>query len=337
MRCKGIVAVSKGDVRLIDVDVPDPEAKEVQVRMVCTLISAGTERAFILGLPNATPEYPHVPGYCCAGVVEKCGRDVTGFVPGDRVACYAVDVGHREIGNVPASLVVLVPDGVSFEQAAFASLGQTSLQGVRKCRIEIGESVAVLGLGLVGLLALQLARVNGALPAIGVDRVAKRLEIAMQCGAEIVISNEDGKLAEHIRHLTKGKGPAVVFECTGFPEAMQESCMAAADYARICILGCPRGTADFNFYRHVQKKSITIIGAHAVDSIPAEHSYPNYWTFADDAACFLDLVKHSHVNLLPLISERVSWKEAEKVFQRLIAWDKDALGIVITWPGTDAR
>lgn len=127
----------------------------------------------------------------------------------------------------------------------------------------------------------------------------------------------------------------MVLESTGFPEAMTESCAVAADYARVCVLGSPRGTVDFNFYRYVQKKSITVIGAHAVDSIPKEHSYPSYWTFADDSIAFLDLVKASRVTLQPLISDQISWKDAESMFQRILSWDRDVMGIVINWPGND--
>ena len=100
MKCKGIIAIAPGDPRMIEVDVPEPGPHEVQIRMAASLVSAGTERAWVQGLPNATPAYPYVPGYCCAGQVVKTGKDVTGFQPGDRVASFAVDVGHREIGNV---------------------------------------------------------------------------------------------------------------------------------------------------------------------------------------------------------------------------------------------
>jgi len=332
MKCKGLIAVSKGDVRLVDVEVTDPGCKEIQVRMVSTLISAGTERAHILALPNSNQEFPYIPGYCCAGVVEKVGKDAGDrFAVGDRVACYAVDVGHREIGNVPIRWASKIPNGVSFDYASFTALGQTSLQGVRKCKIEIGESTAVLGLGIVGQLALQLVRINGALPAIGIDRIQSRLEIALSCGADFTVNNEKTALPELLKPITDGKGPAVVLDSTGFPEAMAESCEAAANYARVCILGCPRGLSEFNFYKHVQKKSINLIGAHAVDSVPIEQSYPNFWTYVDDATCFLNLVKKESIHIEPLISDRISWKNAENMYQKVLNWDKNILGIVISW------
>lgn len=335
MKCKGIVSVSAGDPKMISVDVPDPGPHEIQIRMAASLVSAGTERAWVLGLPNAVPAYPYVPGYCCAGYVEKTGSEVNGFSCGDRVAAYAVEIGHREIGNVADYNVVPIPDGVSFQHAAFTSLGQTSLQGVRKCRIELGESVVSLGLGIVGIFALRLAQLNGALPSIAMDRNETRLEIASRCGCDFAIHNGKSGWQELLLDCTDGKGPAVVFDNTGVPQAMGEACQMAADYARICILGCPRGTTDFNFYKDVQKKSITVIGAHAVDSIPRWHSYPNYWTFADDASCFLRFVKKGEIPIDPLIGRTVSKRDAESAYRDLIHSNMDSLGMIINWMEED--
>lgn len=331
MKCNGIVALSAGDPRMVQMEVHEPGPHEIQIRMAASLVSAGTERAWVLGLPNALPEYPYVPGYCCSGYVEKTGPGVTGFSCGDRVAAYAVNVGHREIGNVADYNVVHIPGTVSFRHAAFASLGQTSLQGVRKCRIELGESIVSLGIGIVGIFALQLAHLNGALPCIAMDRNETRLSIAERCHADFTVNNGSDGWRERLLNITGGKGPAVVFDNTGVPEAMTDACRMAADYARICILGCPRGTADFNFYKDVQKKSLTIIGAHAVDSIPRHHSYPNYWTFADDASCFLRFVEKGVIEIEPLISETVSQRDAEKAYTDLIRNNMDALGMMINW------
>lgn len=331
MKCNGIIALSAGEPRMVQVEVPEPGPHEIQIRIAASLVSAGTERAWVLGLPNALPKYPYVPGYCCSGYVEKTGPGVTGFSCGDRVAAYAVNVGHREIGNVSDYNVVQIPDSVSFRHAAFTSLGQTSLQGVRKCRIELGESIVSLGIGIVGIFALQLAHLNGALPCIAMDRNKTRLDIAEKCHADFTVNNGSDGWQERLLKITDGKGPAVVFDNTGVPGAMTDACRMAADYARICILGCPRGTTDFNFYKDVQKKSLTVIGAHAVDSIPRYHSYPNYWTFADDASCFLRFVEKGAIAVEPLISETVSQKDAGKAYADLIHNDMNALGMIIDW------
>lgn len=329
MKCKGIVALRQAVVDLIDVEITPPAANEVQVQMATSLVSPGTERAWILGLENSRPSYPYIPGYCCAGWIRQIGSAVEGFTVGDRVACYAVQVGHRQIGNVPAYRVVKIPDNVSFHHAAFTSLGQTSLQGVRKCKIELGEASASIGMGLVGILALQLAKLNGSNPVVAVDIVPSRLEIAKLCGADFIY--DSCEYSEQSWHSEVGAKPAIVFENTGVASVMRQACTLAADYGRVCILGCPRGTVDFNFYSLVQKKSITIIGAHAVDSIPKAHSYPNYWTFADDARCFLQFIAQGRIPLDPMITDVVPWKESLGIYKKSLEGNSDTLGIIIDW------
>ncbi len=329
--CKGIIAPEKGKVILTDVEVTDPRPGYVQVRMARTMISPGTERAHILALPNSNQNFPYVPGYCCAGWVEKVGEGVEDFAPGDRVACSAIDVGHRQVGNVIAERVAHISDAMSFDYAAFNGLSQTSLQGVRKCGIELGESVVVLGLGIVGQLCLQLARANGATPAIGLDPMEKRREIAMACGADYVFDNRDTPARELIAEVTKGKGAQVVLDSTGFPAVLNEACDCAANFGRVCIVGCPRGLTEFNFYTLVQLKSLQVIGAHAVHSVPHDRSQPRLWTYQDDMAAFNALVEKGTTRLEPLISDRIRWTEAESAFNYLLGWGKDSLAVLINW------
>jgi len=329
MKCKGIVALSQGTIDLIDVEVTPPAADEVQVEMASSLVSPGTERAWILGLENSKPSYPYIPGYCCAGCIRQIGSAVEGLAIGDRVACYAVEVGHRQIGNVPAYRVVKIPENVSFNDAAFTSLGQTSLQGVRKCKIELGESSASIGMGIVGILALQLAKLNGSNPVIAVDIVPSRLEIAKACGADLIYNSRE--YSEQSWKSKVGVRPAIVFENTGVASVMRQACAISADYGRVCILGCPRGTVDFNFYSLVQKKSISILGAHAVDSIPRDHSYPNFWTFADDARCFLQFLSQGRIHLNPMITDVTNWKDSLGIYKKSLEGNSETLGIIIEW------
>ena len=314
-----------------DIPVVPPKDDEVQVRMVSTLVSAGTERAWTLGRPNALPEYPYIPGYCCAGWVENVGKAVTHFQKGDRVACYAVNVGHREIGNIPEYRTVHLPDNVSFDYGAFTSLGQTSLQGIRKCKIELGETSAFLGMGIVGILALEFAKLNGCVNTIALDPVDSRLHISKLCGADHTVNNSDPEWRKAYTHITGGNGAAIVVDNTGIPSVIADACTIASPFGRICILGCPRGETVFDFYRLVQKKSLHVIGAHAVDSIPRYYSYPNYWTFADDADCFLRFVAADRLILDPMINDRVNFHEAEKAYRDLILNNRETLGMLIDW------
>ena len=127
---------------------------------------------------------PQPLGYSCSGVVEAVGEAVAGFAPGDRVACAGAGfANHAELNAVPENLVARVPDAVSLEHAAFATVGAIALQGLRLAAPSLGEVGAVIGLGLIGQLAVQLLRANGC-RVLGVDPDAARVKQAIDQGAE---------------------------------------------------------------------------------------------------------------------------------------------------------
>lgn len=319
-----IVSPSKGCVELQEYEIGDPGASEIQVRVHVSLISPGTERAEILGMANTPGTYPFAPGYCSAGVVEKVGADVTRFSAGDRVASFFM--GHRSIGNMDESAFVKIPEGVSFEEAAFLSLAQIAMQGVRKARIELGEKAMVIGLGIIGQLALQFARQSGALPVIGVDRIESRLKLALECGADEVInaSRENWMGADEEK-------PQVVIESTGAADAVATAFQAAHTFGRVSLLGSTRGESTVNFYKDVHCKAITILGAHAYFGIPQHESRPGYWNRYDDAGCFMGLLKQKRICLNPLITNRIKWENAVEAYNKILACNSSMIGTVINW------
>ena len=328
MKSAAVVCVNKGEVKLMEIATEDPEDYEIQISVHVSVISQGTERAFILNLDNTSGQYPHLPGYSAAGVVVKTGKSVTRFQIGDRVACNGLS--HRLVGNIDERWAVRIPDSVSFEEAAFVTIGVISMQGVRKLRIELGESALSLGLGLVGQLALQFASINGALPAIGMDLVESRLQMAKDCGAEAVIHAMDEHWQDALYDVTDGKGADVVIESTGFPDAITTAFESVKKYGRVVLLGSTRGESTVNFYKHVHKKAITVIGAHA-QAIPEYESRPGFWTWQDDAACFMRLLERRRIHLQPLITHRVRWQQAEEVYEQVLSWNSSMVGIVMNW------
>src|SRR5207249_3058256 len=129
------------------------------------LLSPGTERAWLLNLPNTPGRFPSRPGYNHVGRVTAVGSGVTSLKVGDVVATSG---GHASAINVAEERAPKLPEGLRPDLAVFFSMGAIALQGVRKARVELGEGVAVLGQGLVGQLALQFARLDGGFPAIGI-------------------------------------------------------------------------------------------------------------------------------------------------------------------------
>lgn len=327
MQAKQIYASEKGKVSIREIDIPAPSANEVQVLVEASVVSPGTERAFITSMVNTSDVFPQNLGYSCCGVVTHVGENVKNFVPGDRVAGIMF---HQSLSNCAQEKLVKVPDSLSMRDASFVRIGVISMQGVRKARIELGESCAIVGMGLIGQVAMQLARANGAYPIIAIDRVPSKLALAKQCGADIVIDASAPDYLQQVMDATGGTGVNVVIESTGFPAPINDALQMAAKFGRVIILASTRGNTDVNFYRDVHKKALTIIGAH-ISSNPTKESCPGYWTFQDNATAFLQLAASGRVDVAPLISEFRSYTDVDDIYAHVLNWELDYITTVINW------
>ena len=322
-----VLLTAPGAVELASLPVPTPGPHELLVRTQTSLISPGTERAFFLGLPNTTQQYPQPAGYSNIGEVVGLGSEVTGRQIGDRVASAAA---HAAFVTVAAVDALPVPLGLSGEEAVFFNLTSIALQGVRKARVELGEPVAVVGAGLIGLLALQLARLQGALPAVSIDQDTTRLDFARQVGADVgIVPGPD--LAAQLAAVCGGAGAAVVIEATGHPEAVKTALVCARPFGRVVLLGSTRGETDgVNFYRDIHRPGLTVIGAHNI-ARPRRESHAGWWTEIEDQAVALQLLAHQRISVRPLITHRFASRDAVDAYERLRAWDRTALGMVLNW------
>src|SRR2546428_1266295 len=151
-------------------------------------------------------DVPNPLGYSLAGTVMALGADVAEFQVGDRVACAGEGIAaHAEMVCVPKNLCARVPEGVSLADASFATIGAIAMQGVRQSRVSVGERVAVIGLGLVGQLAVQIYRAAGC-RVFGVDLDAAKCELAVQAGADAAVSRQEPLLEQHVQQGSNGPG-----------------------------------------------------------------------------------------------------------------------------------
>jgi NADPH:quinone reductase-like Zn-dependent oxidoreductase len=142
LRGKRVVFRDRGLVEIEDFNVAEPGPKQLLIESVCTLISPGTETAFLMALPNTPGRFPTYPGYSNAGVVYAKGDEVSAFNVGDRVVSRKPHASHVIAEEREAEKM---PENISFEEASFSTLATIAMQGVRKAGIELGESVLVLG------------------------------------------------------------------------------------------------------------------------------------------------------------------------------------------------
>ena len=329
MKAQRVVWPSRAKIDIETWMLPPLGDDEVRVATECTLISPGTERAFLLGLPNAQGRYPSRPGYSNIGTVVEVGKAVTDCKVGERVASTQ---GHTSHFIASPNRLLKVPSAdVPAEEAVFFNLGAIALQGVRKAKIELGEAALVLGQGLIGLLSIQLSKLSGAMPLIAADLTDSRLEISKSMGADCTLNPEDANFSEQLSDATKGDGPAVVIEATGHPDAVSTALDAAGWGARVILLASTRGeTPNVNFYRDVHKKGLIIYGAHNAIR-PRQESSPNFWTLEDDSLLLLSLIAQRRFNVAPLISHRVLGEDAPKAYQLLMEWNPGLLGVILQW------
>ena len=327
MTAHRVLVPSPGEVTLESFTPPQPGPGQALLRAHVTLISPGTERAFFLALPHTNAAYPLYPGYSMIGEVVAVGEGVSHIRPGDRVACTAPHASHA---IVKAANCQLVPPSLSDEKAVFFNLLAIAMQGARKARIELGEPVAVLGAGLIGLLAMRLAQLSGGLPVVGIDIDEERLALAEGFGADSVMMGGDG-IQRRFRQELGADGASVVIEATGLPALVVTAFQLAAAGGRVVLLGSTRGeTASVNFYRDVHRKGLQVIGSHEITR-PAHEDSPGYWIRAREHRVCLDLLSRDRVAADALITGRFAPRDFPRAYAKLAEWDNRALGMVIKW------
>lgn len=327
-----VIFTAPGTAELQRYTAPVPGPHQLLIRTQISLISPGTERAFFLGLPNTSDVYPQPAGYNNVGIIIGRGSAIPEDAPGLQIGDRVASAGHHAaIITADAADCIPVPATLQAEDAVFFFMLSIALQGIRRAQIEIGEPVAILGAGLIGLLAAQFARLNGAAPVISIDPQTKRHPFAQQIGADATLAELGDTLPQQLAAWSRPEGPPVVIEATGHPEAVVTAMQIVAPGGRVVLLGSTRGeTEQVNFYRDVHRKGITVIGAHNI-ARPQFESRPGCWTQSDDSRTVLRLLELGRLRVAALVTHRYPWTQALEAYALLKAWDPDALGILLDW------
>ena len=313
-----------------------PDAGEVRARICYSAVSAGTERDSLTrttGLNcmdrDAVGAFPHIVGYSESGIVEQVGEGVTDLHVGDRVMIHGG--GHQEYCTRPRNEFVKIPsENVGLDEAAMVVIAGFPLAAVRKIRLELGESCMVVGLGMLGLFAVQFAHLCGAVPVIAVDFNEERRAMALSMGADIALDPSDPKHVEKVRALTGGKGVNGIIEVTGSGKALNQALLCSAPFGRVALLGCTRDPVEVDFYHDVHFPGITLIGAHS-GARPRRESHPAYWTEMEDCRVILDYLAAGRLHFREMIHEIHSPKEAAEVYRRLTQDKNFPIGVLFDW------
>jgi 2-desacetyl-2-hydroxyethyl bacteriochlorophyllide A dehydrogenase len=330
MKSKKIVFTAIHQAELLETDVRELRENEVLTEMEYTVVSGGTERACLMGMNNTSQKFPMSLGYCGVGRVVQIGKAVKSVAVGDRVLVY--HGSHAQYNIRPEEDVTRVENhDIASPDAAFVIIASMGLGGVRKLEIELGESAMVMGLGLLGMFAVQFLARSGANPVIAADLNPERRALALRLGADYALNPADADFSEQVMRITKGKGVNACVEVTGVSAAMSQALACASYMGRISLLGCTRvSDASVDYYQQVHKPGVKLIGAHNFVR-PKVESYPHHWTHHDDCRAILGLLSAKKIGILPMVSRVVKPEDAPEIYRELCENKEFPMGTVFDW------
>lgn len=342
----GSVTVFSGLRTLTFADEPDRQLQpgEVRLRTLFSGISAGTEltayrgtnpylhkrwdpeRRIFVADSSEAPQYPLTGwGYEECGEIIEIAPDVEGLAVGQRVWGTWGHRTHRVVTAEYARARILPPH-VDPILGIFSQIGAIALNGILDAQINLGETVAVFGLGVVGQLVAQLAKLSGA-RVLGVDLVASRLELATQLGIDVAINGRERPAAEAIKELTGGRGADVCIEASGATAALNEAVRACAYSAKVVAMGFFQGEARSLFLgEEFHHNRINIVGSQ-ISGVAPDLKYR--WDMLRLTQTFMGLVADGRLNLRPLITDTAPFSKAGALFALLDEQPQEAIQAVI--------
>ena len=363
--------IRKGLKHIIVEDVPDPVIipHHVLVRPSYSLISSGTETASIhtdsvmkevadnpshikkvwdvmkAAGPLSTirevrakfSEYA-VLGYSGAGVVAEIHPTVTDLEVGDRVAYGGEGTGHGETILTGRNLVARVPDAVPFENACFATLGSIAMNAVRIANVGMGETVAVIGQGLVGQLTSQLVRVQGGV-VVAIDLKPDRIQLAKSLGAEHGMLG-DGPVRESVNALTNGRGVDCVIVAAAAKSSgpCQQALQICRDRGRIVVVGAVEMSFPWGemYMKEIQLFMSRAYGPGSYDPLYEKKGmdYPiSYvrWTENRNMEEFLRLLGTGRVQVQPLVTHSLALEQAPEAYETILNPASGSLAVLLKY------
>ena len=369
--------VKNGKSTVEDVPVPTPREGQALVKVAASLVSAGTERMVVefaekslVGKARSRPDLvkqvldkarreglvntaqaafnrldqPMALGYSSAGTILALGKNLPEFKVGQRVACagggYAV---HAEYNVVPRNLLTPLPNNVDFESAAFTTLGAIALHGFRLAEPQIGENVAIIGMGLLGLLAAQIAEAAGC-NVLGMDIDPARITLAASLGLRAVRREEaiDSSAA-----FTANHGFDAILICADTPanDPVELAAVIARDRARVVATGAVGLTFPRKIY---YEKEISFINSRSYGpgryDLGYEENGNDYplgyvrWTEGRNFEAVIDLMAKGQLNVKPLITHRFPIEQATQAYEVITGKTKEPfLGVLLTYQDSDLK
>ena len=325
------------------VQLPDIAAAPGQLLIETTysLISIGTERTML----THAPAYPYYPGYSVVGEVIAVGDGVTEFVIGERVVANAP---HAAKVACDARFCAKVDEGIRSEDAAFFNIGAMAIHVIRLAGVKMGDPTLILGQGLIGLLAAQVARLAGGMPVIGVDVVEERLALARRLGADATYNAGDRAGLEAMLGELPGGGAAATIELSGVPEMIDRAIDWTQRRGRVVVGSLAPQGHDTNLFGRAWLEGISLIGSYynarpwRIDAVDVtspldwplrlydsgRYPHDDVSTGLGDTVLFLRMMKAGRLSVAPLVTMEVDPAGAAAMFND---GPGNTIGALVKW------
>ncbi|SDZ90268.1 L-iditol 2-dehydrogenase [Eubacterium aggregans] len=333
------------DLRYERVPIPQIDENDVLVRVKAAGI-CGSDLGRVMH--SGTYHFPTIPGHEFCGTIDQLGRDVDGFSIGDRVLVVPIlpcfqcahcqsgnygqcenynylgsrtDGGFAEYVKAPVQNIIPLPDNISFEEGAAVEPAAVTLHGMKRIKINPGDSVCILGCGPIGLFAIQFARIMGATQIIAVDLDTERLALAQNLGATDTIEASSVSVIPSVKQLSGGEGVDVTIENAGSNITQVQAISCTKKHGRILYLGTAHKDVVIppEIFEHIVRNEITITGAWNSYSAP----FPGKEWHAT-----LEYLEQKRLDVRSLISHQLPLSDAPEVFKSLDSHQLNAIKII---------
>lgn len=332
---KKIVVTQPGVVEIVKEELDETKIGEGEllVRKLYTLVSAGTETACIAG-KEAWFEFPDVLGYSAVGEIIAVGAAVKEHVPGDKIFFPGLHSAYEVISKDEQIIKIEGADPDNLKYIPFIRMGAISSTAIRVSNIEFGDNVLVVGQGLIGLMAMQEARLQGA-RVIAVDTSVSRLAVSKRLGADYIFQAGTCDLQEEISKATNGEMVSSLIDATGSARVIYESIPLVQKNGEVILLGSPRDSWNGNItqilkYVHLCRSNVELKGAH-------EFKYPvKRMPYVKHSAertleILMQYIENGRFQVKPMLTHLVKPEEGPVIYNELAAGEESYLGIVYDW------
>lgn len=310
----------------------EPGENQVLIKTHLSLLSPGTEKAALTRVWD-DPTFRENPGYALAGEVLATGPNSGDFSVGERVISL-VNHASCSLASTQPWVTLKIPAALSDEAALFLPLASVALHALRRARLELGETIVILGMGIIGQIAASLAQMQGARQVIAVDLLEDRLGLALQRGVKAVVNAGIEDPLERVIALTEGEGAPVILDSTGNNQVIPQAFRMAAVGGRVVTVGIINETESFHFYREFMQRELSLMAA-SQPRCPTTPTPAWPWTQQANRQLLLNWMAAGKLEVLSLISHRFKAEQATEVYDRLVAGDASMLGVILEWDQAD--